>query len=72
MNYEAIGFDISDREIKQNGTVELYVDKKSLTEASESWLYTHQLHDGDAQVNIRGVGHCPKCGYYAIVRKHGN
>lgn len=72
MNYEAVGFDVSDREIKENGNVELYVNKQSLTEASESWLYTHQLHDADAQVSIRGVGHCPRHGYFSIVRQHGD
>ena len=67
-NYIAYGYDVTDESITRNGKEELYVNKDSRLDAIKSWEYTHNVHDGQAYTNTRGVGYCPKCGEYAIVK----
>ena len=67
-NYIAYGYDVTDETIKRNGKEELFVNKDSRFDAIKSWEYTHTLHQGHAYTNSRGVGYCPKCGEFAIVK----
>jgi len=66
-DYLAIGYTVTDTEIRRNGLVVHYGKRKSRQNAIAAWLYTHNLHHRHATANERGVGHCPKCGIFAIV-----
>jgi len=64
----AVGYTVTDNSIAENGKVENYGEKEFYQEATSSWLYTHMLHNNGASISIRGVGNCPSCGQYAIVK----
>lgn len=66
--FEGHYYNVTDEAITPTGKVETYI-AESRTNAVLMALYTHRLHNGNAQAHPRGVIHCPSCGQIAIVSK---
>jgi len=67
--YVAIGYDVSDTEIKRNGKVRNFGKHPDYKSAYSAWLYTHRLHDGNATISEHGTGNCPAHGQFAVVKE---
>jgi hypothetical protein len=64
----AYGYDVTDDAIMSNGKEERYCGFPASNTIFDSWEYTHKLHDKKAYITQNGVGVCPKCGQFALIK----